>query len=451
MRRLFGTDGVRGIANEFLSCERAMQIGRALGTVLSSNNKYRPKVIIGMDTRISSEMLCSALCAGLCSVGSDCVTLGVVPTPAVAYLVQKYDAKAGVMISASHNPYPYNGIKIFGHEGFKLSDELEEQIESIVLDNTPPVRTADAEKIGIRTDAPNALDDYIEYLKGTISADLKGMRIAIDCANGSSSVTAQRLFSSLGAECHMLSMDPDGININEKCGSTHLEQLKKYVKVNRMDAGIAFDGDADRCLAIDERGEEVDGDFIMAILAKDLKEKGKLKRDTVVGTIMTNYGFPKFCDENGLRFIAAKVGDRYVLETINREGYNFGGEQSGHVILRDHATTGDGQLTALALLECLKNSGKTLSELCSIMKKYPQHIVNITTTPEGKIAMFTDEDIKAIVSEAEAKLSGRGRLVVRPSGTEPVIRIMVESDDLKETVDICETTAQRIAEKLKAY
>ena len=451
MRRLFGTDGVRGIANEYLSCERAVQIGRALGTVLSSNHKYRPKVIIGMDTRISSEMLCSAICAGLCSVGSDCITLGVVPTPAVAYLVQKYGAKAGVMISASHNPYPYNGIKIFGDEGYKLSDELEEQIESIVLDNTPPVKPASAEEIGTRRDEPNALADYIEYVKSTTDVRLDGLRIAIDCANGSSSVTAQKLFSSMGAECHMLSMTPDGVNINEKCGSTHLEQLKNYVKINSMDAGIAFDGDADRCLAVDECGNEVDGDFIMAGLALDLKRQGRLKRDTVVGTIMTNYGFPKFCEENGIHFVAANVGDRYVLETINREGYCFGGEHSGHVILRDYATTGDGQLTALTLLACLKQSGKKLSELCSIMKRYPQHIVNIKTTPGGKIAMFTDEDIKSIVSATESALSGRGRLVVRPSGTEPVVRIMVEGESLEETVKLCEETAARISEKLAAY
>ncbi len=451
MRRLFGTDGVRGIANEYLSCERAVQIGRALGTVLSSNQKYRPKVIIGMDTRISSEMLCSALCAGLCSVGSDCVTLGVVPTPAVAYLVQKYGAKAGVMISASHNPYPYNGIKIFGAEGYKLSDELEEQIESIVLDNTPPPKPASAEKIGVRRDAPDAINDYIEYLKSTTSVRFDGMRIAIDCANGSASATARKLFSSLGAECHMLSMSPDGVNINERCGSTHLDALKEYVKTNDCVAGIAFDGDADRCLAVDELGNEVDGDFIMAILALDLKRQGKLKRDTVVGTIMTNYGFPKFCEANGLRFVATNVGDRYVLEAINREGYCFGGEQSGHIILREFATTGDGQLTALALLACLKASGKKLSELCTVMKRYPQHIVNINTTPGGKIAMFTDEEIKAIVKEAEATLGERGRIVVRPSGTEPVVRIMIESEDADMTVNLCEDTAKRISEKLKNY
>jgi phosphoglucosamine mutase len=249
----------------------------------------------------------------------------------------------------------------------------------------------------------------------------------------------------------MLSMDPDGININEKCGSTHLDQLKKYVKVNSMDAGIAFDGDADRCLAIDERGEEVDGDFIMAILSLELKKQGSLKRNTVVGTIMSNFGFQKFCEDYDIHFVAANVGDRYVLETINREGYCFGGEQSGHIIFRDHATTGDGQLTALSLLSTLKKSGKTLSELASVMKRYPQHIVNVKTTPGGKIAMFTDEDIKAIINRAEAAISGRGRVVIRPSGTEPVVRIMIEGEDPEFTVSLCENTAKEIEEKLKAY
>ena len=451
MRRLFGTDGVRGIANEFLSCERAIAIGRALGYVLSSNQRYRPKVIIGMDTRLSSEMLASAVSAGLCSVGSDVMTLGVVPTPAVAYLVKKYKAKAGVMISASHNPYEYNGIKVFGEEGFKLSDELEEQIESIVLDNTPPIKMADSAKIGKRFDAPNALSDYIDHLISTASTRLDGLEVAIDTSNGSASATAERLFTSLGASVHMLHCEPDGININDACGSTHLGSLKKYVVDNGLDVGVAFDGDADRCLAIDGDGNEIDGDYIMAILALDMKKKGLLDKNTVVGTVMTNFGFHKFCEENDITFIAAKVGDRYVLEILNQEGFSFGGEQSGHVIIRNHATTGDGQLTALALLCHIKESGKTLSELSRVMKKYPQHMVNIETTPAGKIAMFTDEDIKGIIADAEAQIGARGRLVVRPSGTEPLVRIMVEGEDPTQTVEIAETTARKIKEKLNEY
>jgi len=451
MRRLFGTDGIRGIANEFLSCERAISIGRALGHVLSSNHKYKPLVIVGMDTRLSSEMLASAISAGLCSVGSDVMTLGVVPTPAVAYLVKKYKAKAGIMISASHNPYEYNGIKIFGEEGYKLSDELEEQIESIVLDNTPPVRMANAHEIGKRYNARDAIRDYVNHLLKTTQTSLDGMRIAIDTANGSASATAEELFRHLGADVRILFDKPSGININDGCGSTHIEALKKYVVENKMDVGIAFDGDADRCLAVDECGEEVDGDFIMAIIALDMKRRATLNKNTVVGTVMSNYGFQKFCEENGINFIAAKVGDRYVLEMMTQEGYSFGGEQSGHIIIPEYATTGDGQLTALTLLSLIKNSGMRLSELASVMKKYPQHTVNIEATQNQKIALFTDEEIKAIISDAERALCKDGRIVVRASGTEPVVRIMVESSDSEKTVEIAESTAARIQKTLMNY
>ncbi len=451
MGRLFGTDGVRGIANEFLSCEMSMQIGRALTYLLSSKRKYRPKIIIGMDTRISSEMLASSIAAGVCSVGGDVIMLGVVPTPAVAYLVKKYKAKAGIMISASHNPYNYNGIKIFGAEGFKLSDELEEQIEAIVLDKTETVRLADGKNIGKIVYHNHASDDYINHLVGTGKYDFSGMKIAIDCACGSASATAEKLFSRLGAYCHILSANPNGININENCGSTHLENLKKFVVDNKMDVGIAFDGDADRCLAIDENGNEIDGDYIMAIIARDMQKHGALKKNTVVGTIMSNYGFQKFCEENDITFIAAKVGDRYVLEMLNLEGFALGGEQSGHIILRDHATTGDGQLTAITLLSLMKKNASSLSELASCMKKYPQHIVNISASSSAKLALFTDEDIREIIAETEKKLSGRGRLVIRPSGTEPVVRIMIEDVVYEDTVALAEDVAKRISDKLKSY
>lgn len=451
MRRLFGTDGIRGIANELLSCERAMAIGRALGYILSSKHRYRPKVIIGMDTRISSEMLASAISAGLCSVGSDVMSLGVVPTPAVAYLVQKYKAKAGIMISASHNPYEYNGIKIFGENGTKLSDELEEQIESIVLDNTPPPKLASASEIGKRFDTPYALHDYITYLMHTTDTSLDGMRIAIDASYGSASVTAEEIFRGLGADLVMLNDKPTGLNINDKCGSTNLDALKNFVKENKYEVGIAFDGDADRCLAVDENGCEIDGDFIMAILALNMKNKGELNKNTVVGTVMSNFGFQKFCEENGINFIAAKVGDRYVLEMLNQEGYSFGGEQSGHLIIRKHATTGDGQLTAIALLSHIKESGKSLGELSRIMKKFPQHTVNITATSDQKIAFFTDEEIKEIIRDTEEKLREIGRIVVRPSGTEPLIRIMVESPDESETARIADEVAKAIKKRLESY
>ena len=450
MGRLFGTDGVRGVANEALTCERAMQIGRAAATVLSGSKRNAPRVLIGMDTRLSSDMLANALAAGLCSVGADVIILGVVPTPAVAYLVGKYKANAGIMISASHNPYEFNGIKIFNEDGFKLADEIEERIESIVLDHTPEVKLADSQSIGKVTYATNAADDYIEHITSVAICSLEGLEIAIDCANGSSSVTAKKLFEELGAKVHVLADTPDGVNINENCGSTHLENLQKYVVENKLSAGVAFDGDADRCLCVDENGEVIDGDMIMAICALDLKERGKLKRNTVVGTIMTNFGFTKFCEKNDLRFIATKVGDRYVLEEMLLENYSLGGEQSGHVIFRDFSTTGDGQLTAVQLLTHLKRSGKTLSELASVMTRYPQFIVNIRTTDEGKLAFFTDPEIKALIKAAEETLGDTGRMVVRPSGTEPLIRIMTEGDNAELAEKVAKDTADAISVKLSA-
>ena len=451
MGRLFGTDGVRGIANEALTCERAMQIGRAAAAVLSNNRRSVPKVLIGMDTRLSSDMLANALCAGLCSVGADGVLLGVVPTPAVAYLVGKYKASAGIMISASHNPYEFNGIKIFNEDGFKLADEIEERIESIVLDGTPKLKFADSENIGRVTYATNAIDDYVEHITSSSICSLDGMEIAIDCANGSASVSARKLFEGLGAKIHVLSDTPDGTNINNGCGSTHLEALRDYVLEHKLCAGVAFDGDADRCLCIDDLGNVIDGDFIMAICALDMKERGKLRRNTVVGTIMTNFGFTKFCEKNDIRFIATKVGDRYVLEEMLQEGYSLGGEQSGHVIFRDFATTGDGQLTAVQLLTHLKRSKMKLSELASVMTRYPQYIVNIRTTDEGKLAFYTDSDIKAILKDAEDKLAETGRIVVRPSGTEPLIRVMTEGEDNELTERIAKDTAAAISEKLSSY
>lgn len=446
MRRLFGTDGVRGIANEELTAERAMQIGRAIGTVLSEGGRYAPKIIIGTDTRLSSEMLSSALRAGLYSVGADCKELGVVPTPLIAYLVKKYGMNAGVMISASHNPYQYNGIKVFGPDGFKLSDELEEQIESIVLDNTPMPRPASAEKIGRKIDTHKGIEDYIEHILSA-GVNLSGLRIGIDCANGSAAQTAQKIFPALGAECYFIGSEPDGININCDCGSTSLDKLRELVLEKGLDAGVAFDGDADRCLAIDECGREVDGDFIMAILAEKLIEEGKLSRSAVVGTVMSNLGFIKFCEERGLKYISTKVGDRYVLEMMNQEGYALGGEQSGHIILRDFATTGDGQLTAVALLSRIKESGKKLSSLASVMKKYPQYTVSVPADGQDKISFLIDGKIKEILEEGE-RLIGDGRLVARPSGTEPVIRIMLEGEDYSFTRSLCTEIAEKIEKRL---
>ena len=452
MKRLFGTDGVRGIANEYLTPELALAIGRALGKVLYPDiSSEKPKIIVGADTRISSDMLVSAVCAGLTSMGCDCYLLGTVPTPAVAYLIGKTEAKAGVMISASHNTYNYNGIKIFNDEGFKLSDELEERIEMLIDTCNLSAEHSDPESIGRVYNAGGLVKDYAKHITDSAPCDLSGLRIVFDCSNGSASATASMIFGNLGAECDFISSEPDGININAGCGSTHLESLAKYVADNKYDVGIAFDGDADRCLAIDECGNEVDGDFIMAILSRAMKAKGTLKKNTVVGTIMTNYGFSKFCEANGINFLATKVGDRYVLENIELGGYSFGGEQSGHVILRDYATTGDGQLTARHLISELAKSGKTLSELASVMKKYPQCMINVSASPLQKSAFFTDEDIKAVIDETEDALVGHGRLVIRPSGTEPLVRIMIEDKDPILTDTLCRQTAEKIEKLLSKY
>ena len=451
MGRLFGTDGVRGVANTELTCERAMQIGRAAAEVLSSGRRYLPTVLVGMDTRISSEMLAAALSAGLCSVGADVINLGVVPTPAVAYLVGKYKAHAGVMISASHNPYQYNGIKIFNEDGYKLEDELEERIESIVLDRAPEPRLAAAADIGRVTRAEHAVTDYTDHIQSTALFSLDGMKIALDCANGSASRTAKLLFEGLGAECHILSAAPDGVNINADCGSTHLESLREYTVAHGLDAGIAFDGDADRCLCVDDKGIDVDGDMIMAIAAYDMKQRGKLNRNTVVGTIMTNFGFTKFCDDNDIRFVATKVGDRYVLEEMLLEDYYLGGEQSGHVIFRDFSTTGDGQLTAVQLLSQLKRTGAKLSEAAKIMTRYPQFIVNIPCTAEEKVAFYTDYEVKSILEAAKREIGDGGRLLARPSGTEPLIRVMAEGDDSEAIKRIANETAAKLKAQLESY
>ena len=371
MGRLFGTDGIRGIANSFLTCELALKVGRAAGSVLSDGSRRRLLFCVGSDTRISSDMLSFSIASGLCSVGADVIILGVVPTPAVAYLVGKYKADAGIMISASHNPAEYNGIKIFSGDGYKIPDALEEQIESLVLDGEE--QALSGTDIGKVTYASNAVKDYVDHLKSTVMNSLEGLNIAVDCANGSASVSAERLFTELGANADILHSRPDGININCDCGSTHIERLREYVLNNKLDAGVAYDGDADRCICVDDRGNIVDGDFILAICAKDMKERGKLAKNTVVGTVMTNMGFGRFCKDNGISFVATKVGDRFVLEEMLQEDYNFGGEQSGHVIFSDFASTGDGQLTSIQLLSLVKRSGSKLSELAEVMKLSAVH------------------------------------------------------------------------------
>lgn len=448
MGRLFGTDGARGLANLDLTCELAMQIGRATAMVLSANVK-RPKVLIGMDTRISSEMLESSIAAGLCSVGADVLLLGIVPTPAVAYLVKKYRYDAGIMISASHNPFEYNGIKIFKSDGYKLPDSVEARIEEIILDDTAVIPQATGEDIGRVQRSQFAIFDYIAHLEKTVDCDFERMNIAIDCANGSASVTAPQMFKRLGTKCHVLSAEPDGVNINFNCGSTHLENLSKYVKTHpECEIGLAFDGDADRLLCVDEKGNTVDGDKIISVCAKALKEEGRLKGDTAVVTVMSNMGFFKFCETHGISCEKTKVGDRYVLENMLENGYNLGGEQSGHVIFLDYASTGDGQLSALQLLRIMKRTGRKLSELASEMSVYPQVTKNIKVSQMGKVRFTTDESIKIAIKEAEKELGDKGRILVRVSGTEPLVRVMVEGENSLLIEKLASEIAEVVEERL---
>lgn len=448
MGRLFGTDGARGVANTELTIELAMNIGRAAAMVLTSEEVEHPTILIGKDTRLSGDMLEGALIAGLCSVGANVKLLGVVPTPAVAFLVRKYKADAGIMISASHNPYEFNGIKIFSSEGYKLPDDLEESIEDIVLDNVKPYTVPDHSGIGTVEILDTAADEYVDYVASTVEYDLSGMEIALDCSNGSSSRTAEKLFTRLGAKVHMMFDKPDGVNINTNCGSTHMESLMAYVKEHKLDAGLAFDGDADRCLAVDDKGELVDGDYIIAICAADLKSQGKLKKNAVVGTVMTNMGFNKFCEANGMNFVSTAVGDRYVLEAMLREGYNIGGEQSGHVIYLDYATTGDGQLTGAHLLSLINRRQARLSSIATLMERYPQVLINVKITNEGKVHFYTDKELKAAINRVTETLSDRGRILVRVSGTEPLVRVMLEGEDYDEISALAQEVADIVKERL---
>ena len=447
MGRLFGTDGARGVANSELTPELAMNIGRAAACVLTNGDK-KARILIGKDTRQSSDMLEAALAAGLCSVGADVLILGVVPTPAVAYLVRKYNYDAGVMISASHNPCEFNGIKIFQGTGYKLPDEIENRIEAIILDRAeqPPVKIGG--EVGKISYCKSAVEDYVSHVLECKQADFTGMRIAFDCANGSSSATAEKLFSSLGIDGLYSANEPDGVNINDGCGSTHLESLQTLVKENGCALGFAFDGDADRMLAVDENGNTVDGDKIIAICAKYMKEQGTLKSDTAVVTVMSNMGFFKFCDDNSIHCEKTAVGDRYVLENMLKNGYNIGGEQSGHIIFLDHSTTGDGQLSALMLLNVIKNSGKSLSALAAEMQVYPQVLVNVTVSAEGKAAYATDEVIKNKIEAVEKELGDDGRVLVRLSGTEPLIRVMLEGKDLDKITALANDIADLVKERL---
>ena len=448
MGRLFGTDGARGVANTELTAELAMNIGRAAAMVLINDEVEHPTILIGKDTRLSGDMIEGALIAGLCSVGANVKLLGVVPTPAVAYLIGKYNADAGIMISASHNPFEFNGIKIFSSDGCKLPDDLENRIEEIVLDNVVPYAIAKDENIGKVTRLETAADDYVDQVAKSVGCDLEGMEIALDCSNGSSSRTAEKLFTKLGAKVHVLFDKPDGININKDCGSTHIGRLQSYVREHKLCCGLAFDGDADRCLAVDENGNLVDGDYLIAICAKDMKDRGMLKKNAVVGTVMTNMGFNKFCEENDMTFVSTKVGDCYVLEAMLREGYNIGGEQSGHIIFLDYATTGDGELSGAMILSIMKRTGEKLSVLAKVMERMPQVLINVKVSAEGKLAFYTDKEVKAEINRVTEILGDRGRILVRVSGTEPLVRVMLEGENLEEIQNLAEEAAQVVRERL---
>ncbi len=445
MGRLFGTDGARGVAVTELTCETAMQIGRAAAIVLAKKTKHKPKIIIGKDTRISSDILESALVAGICSIGADAVILGVVPTPAVAFLVEKYEADAGVMISASHNSVEFNGIKLFDGTGYKLSDEVEEEIEALILDNPEKITLASGCDVGRISYAKDAAWDYIRHIIKTIDGDLSGIKVAIDCANGSASVTAERIFKGLGANVMLIHAEPDGTNINEKCGSTYLAAISEFVRSNKCHLGVAFDGDADRCLAVDENGEVIDGDKLIAIFAKHMRDNGTLNRNTAVVTVMTNLGFTNFAKANGINMLTTKVGDRYILEQMLLNDYSLGGEQSGHIIFRDYAKTGDGQLTAVQLMNILKLSEGSMSTLAGIMERYPQVMINVKIASKWKENWKNVDEIEQIIDLYQKKLGSTGRILVRESGTEPLVRVMVEG----KRFDLINDIAVKIADKIK--
>lgn len=447
MGRLFGTDGVRGVANSELTPELAFKIGRAGAYVLTSD-AHKPKILVGRDTRISGEMLESALIAGICSVGAQAVCAGVIPTPAIAYLVRTQGFDAGVMISASHNPFEHNGIKYFNSEGYKLSDEIEERIEAIILDNAEEISRPTHENVGRISHDSTLCEKYIKFAASTTEVRLDGMKIAIDCANGASSVTAQKALEILGAEVSVINNSPDGININADCGSTHIEGLMRYATEVGADMGLAFDGDADRVLAVSEKGEYVDGDKIMAICALDLKARGKLKKNTIVATVMSNLGLFVMGREKGLNIEKTKVGDRYVLEEMLKSDYSIGGEQSGHVILLEHNTTGDGLVTGIQLASAVKKSGKTLSELAGVMDVYPQVLINAKVKTENKERYTEDAEIMAEIEKIEAEFANNGRVLIRPSGTEPLVRVMIEGKDENIIRTRAEALADLIVKKL---
>lgn len=442
MARMFGTDGVRGVAGSELTIELATKLGQAGAYVLTREKSHQPTIIVGCDTRISGGMLANALMAGICSVGANAVYVGVLPTPAVAYLTRKHKVDAGVVISASHNPMEFNGIKFFNGEGYKLSDALEDEIEELINNDMKDVVLPIGSGVGKIDYRFDIREEYVKFIEKCVPVDLKGMKIVVDCAEGASHYTSVKALKDLGAEVVALHVSPDGTNINANCGSTHMEELRARVVYEKANVGLAFDGDADRMLAVDELGNMVDGDQLMAICGNHMKEQGTLKKNTIVATVMSNLGMFLMAEREGIHIEKTKVGDRYVLENMRENGYNIGGEQSGHIIFLDENTTGDGLLSALHLLQVMVETGRKLSDLASIMEVLPQALVN-AKVPNHKKEHFAEyAEIAEAIEAVEKKFAGEGRVLIRPSGTEPLVRVMIEGKDQK----LIEEEAKKLAE-----
>ena len=447
MRKYFGTDGVRGVANKELTCDLAYKLGRAGGYVLT-NNEYKVKVVVGKDTRQSGDMLEAALIAGLMSVGCDVITVGVIPTPGVAYLTRKYGAECGVVISASHNPMEDNGIKFFNKDGFKLDDEIELKIEEYIDNMEKIAYNPIGNEVGVRIHKHTAAQDYVDYLKSIVDTDLTGLKVVLDCANGAAYKVAPEVFRELGAEVIAMNVTPDGENINHKCGSTHPEGLQKAVVEHNADLGLAYDGDADRLIAVDETGTIVDGDHIMILGAVYLKKQNKLANDTLVVTTMSNIGLHVAAKEYGIDLSITDVGDRYVIEEMKKSGHNLGGEQSGHMIFLDYNTTGDGTLSSLIVSKIVKEDGKTLSEQSALMTTYPQVLINVDVRNEVKNKFMENDEIRAEIERLEKLMNGTGRVLIRPSGTQPLVRVMLEGKDEGQIRELAQELADLIKAKL---
>lgn len=446
MAKLFGTDGPRGIAVTDLTCELAMQTGRAAAVVLAKKDGNKTKILIGKDTRASSDALEAAVCAGVCSVGADSVLLGIVPTPALSYLIGVYGADGGIMISGSHSSAEYNGLKLFSANGCKLMEEAEEEIERLVFASSEEIKLSSPEEVGRIIHSENAVQEYIDHIRGIITADLSGIRVAVDCANGCAAYTAERLFTKLGAEVLVIADKPDGANINKKCGSTHAHQLMEYVVEKGCDCGLAFDGDADRCIAVDQQGCIIDGDRLIAIFADSMKKQGRLEKDTAVITVTSSLGLRKYAAAHDIKLAGSGAGSRYVLERMLEGGYKLGGEPNGHIIFLDESGTGDGQLAGARLLEIIKNSGLKLSELAGDMPAYPQVKLNVKISPRYKELWKNESSITELIEKYTDELGDEGRILVRESGKEPIVRILVEGRDFGRINDMAVDVAQHIKE-----